>query len=134
MAETLEDLGLRIVSGGTDNHLMLVDLRPWNRTGATAESALGQVGITVNKNMIPFDPVPPTIASGIRIGTAAVTARGFAKEDIERVAVMIGSVLREKENFDPAPYRAEVFALCRDNPLYLAPLEFGTATTPKTEN
>ncbi|MDO9509190.1 MAG: serine hydroxymethyltransferase [Thermovirgaceae bacterium] len=134
MAETLGELGLRIVSGGTDNHLMLVDLRPWNQTGVAAESALGQVGITVNKNMIPFDPASPTIASGIRIGTAAVTARGFVKRDIERVAAIIGSVLQEKEGFDPGPYRAEVLCLCRDNPLYLTPLEYGAVTIPKIEN
>lgn len=127
MAETLSSLGLRIVSGGTDNHLMLVDLRPWEQTGAKAEEALGRVGITVNKNMIPFDPAPPTIASGIRIGTAAVTSRGFQEEEIERVAGIIGRVLHEEEGFDPAPYRDEVTDLCRLNPLYLTPLEFGSS-------
>lgn len=131
MAEKLGKLGLRVVSGGTDNHLMLVDLRPWNQTGSAAEIALAQTGITVNKNMIPFDPAPPTIASGIRIGTAAVTARGFVEDDIARVAAIIGSVLKEKPGFDPGPYRTEVLALCRENPLYLTPLEFGTASDSK---
>ncbi len=123
MAETLSREGLRIVSGGTDNHLMLVDLRPWDQTGAVAEGSLAQVGITVNKNMIPFDPASATVTSGIRIGTAAVTARGFTENEIERVARIISGVLREKEGFDPTPYREGVARLCREKPLYLAPVE-----------
>ena len=123
MAETLSREGLRIVSGGTDNHLMLVDLRPWDQTGAAAEESLAQVGITVNKNMIPFDPASATVTSGIRIGTAAVTARGFTENEIERVARIISGVLREKEGFDPTPYREGVARLCREKPLYLAPVE-----------
>lgn len=135
MAETLGKLGLRIVSGGTDNHLMLVDLRPWEQTGNKAETTLGRIGITVNKNMIPFDPAPPTITSGIRIGTAGVTARGFIEKDIKRVAAIIGDVLQHKgEGFSPVLYKTEVLDLCRQNPLYLTPLEFGAATTTKTEN
>lgn len=134
MAETLVKLGLRIVSDGTDNHLMLVDLRPWNQTGVAAETALGEVGITVNKNMIPFDPAPPTIASGIRLGTAAVTARGFVEKDIEKVAKIIGKVLQQGNGFDPSYYKGEVQNLCRLNPLYLTPLEFGAATASITEN
>ncbi|HCR37985.1 MAG TPA: serine hydroxymethyltransferase [Synergistaceae bacterium] len=123
MAETLSREGLRIVSGGTDNHLMLVDLRPWDQTGAAAEESLSQVRITVNKNMIPFDPASATVTSGIRIGTAAVTSRGFTESEIERVARVISCVLREKEGFDPTPYHEEVSRLCREKPLYLAPVE-----------
>jgi len=129
MAACLADAGLRIVSGGTDNHLMLVDLRPWNLTGVAAENALTRVGITVNKNMIPFDPASPRVTSGIRIGTAAVTSRGFTEKDIERVAKIISGVLREKEGFDPQPYHADVARLCRENPLYLAPVELQAALT-----
>jgi glycine hydroxymethyltransferase len=123
MAGSLSDCGLRIVSGGTDNHLMLVDLRPWGLTGAAAENALARVGITVNKNMIPFDSASPKVTSGIRIGTAAVTSRGFRENDIERVARIISGALREKEGFNPDPYKREVSRLCREHPLYLTPLE-----------
>jgi glycine hydroxymethyltransferase len=123
MAGALSDCGLRIVSGGTDNHLMLVDLRPWGLTGAAAEKTLAEVGITVNKNMIPFDPASPKVTSGIRIGTAAVTSRGFKENDIERVARIISGALREKEGFDPALYKKGVSRLCREHPLYLNPLE-----------
>jgi glycine hydroxymethyltransferase len=129
MAACLADAGLRIVSGGTDNHLMLVDLRPWDLTGVAAEKALARVGITVNKNMIPFDPTSPRITSGIRIGTAAVTSRGFAENEIERTARIISGVLREHEGFDPARYRREVDRLCRERPLYLAPVELEAALT-----
>ncbi|MCF7936131.1 MAG: serine hydroxymethyltransferase [Synergistales bacterium] len=127
MAETLAKDGLRIVSGGTDNHLLLVDLRPRGHTGAAAETALDSVGITVNKNMIPFDPAPPAVTSGIRIGTAAVTSRGFTERDIEQVAGLITKVLEEEEGFDPTPYRQEVARICRKRPLYLAPVEAGAA-------
>ena len=123
MAGALSDCGLRIVSGGTDNHLMLVDLRPWGLTGAAAEKTLAGVGITVNKNMIPFDSASPKVTSGIRIGTAAVTSRGFRENDIERVARIISGALREKEGFNPDPYKREVSGLCREHPLYLTPLE-----------
>ena len=95
MAETLEHEGLRIVSGGTDNHLMLVDLRPVGVTGKEAEERLDDVGITVNKNAIPFDPEKPFIASGIRIGTPAVTTCGMKEEQVALVARLIAQVLRE---------------------------------------
>ncbi len=93
MAAALEGEGLRIVSGGTDNHLMLVDLRPVNWTGQQAEEALGRVGITVNKNAIPNDPQPPRVTSGLRLGTPAITARGFGVEETQRVAQLIVRVL-----------------------------------------
>ena len=98
MASALEGSGLRIVSGGTDNHLMLVDLRPINLTGSEAEDALGKVGITANKNAIPNDPQPPRITSGLRLGTPAITSRGFGVEESQKVAQLIVQTLNEKDD------------------------------------
>jgi glycine hydroxymethyltransferase len=89
LANALTEGGLRIVSGGTDNHLMLVDLRPANLTGQVAEDTLHAAGITVNKNLIPFDPQPPKVTSGVRLGTPAVTTRGFRRAEMELVAQSI---------------------------------------------
>ena len=96
LAAALEGEGLRIVSGGTDNHLMLVDLRPLGWTGQEAEEALGSVGITVNKNAIPNDPQPPRVTSGLRLGTPAVTARGFGAEECQKVAQLIVRTLNSR--------------------------------------
>jgi glycine hydroxymethyltransferase len=93
LAERLVERGLRIVSGGTDNHLMLVDVSGVGLTGADAEDALGAVGITCNKNLIPYDEEPPMKASGVRIGTAAVTSRGLAGAEMERLGDLIAEVL-----------------------------------------
>jgi glycine hydroxymethyltransferase len=93
LAKRLVEGGLRLVSGGTDNHLMLVDLRNANVTGQEAEDALHAAGLTINKNMIPFDPLPPRVTSGIRLGTPAVTTRGFGQEEMEIVAGSILEVL-----------------------------------------
>jgi glycine hydroxymethyltransferase len=93
LAATLADRGLRIVSGGTDNHLMLVDVTPLGLTGADAEEQLGAVSITCNKNLIPYDEQPPMKASGIRIGTAAVTTRGLGMAEMERMGGLIAEVL-----------------------------------------
>jgi glycine hydroxymethyltransferase len=95
MAGTLTEAGLRIVSGGTDNHLMLVDLRPIDITGKVAEERLERVGITVNKNAIPYDPQKPFIASGIRIGTPAITTCGMGEADAREVAGLIARVLKD---------------------------------------
>ena len=95
MAETFTDEGLRIVSGKTENHLMLVDLRPIEITGKEAEERLDDVGITVNKNAIPYDPQKPFIASGIRIGTPAITTSGMKEEDASEVARLIASILKD---------------------------------------
>ena len=92
LAETLMEEGLRVVTGGTDNHLMLVDLRPFNLTGDVAEKALEKAGITVNKNTIPFDPQKPTVTSGIRIGTPAVTTRGMKEDEMKRIGKLIARV------------------------------------------
>ena len=124
LAKRLMEYGVRIVAGGTDNHLMLVDLRSLGITGAEGEDLLHKVGITVNKNMIPYDPEPPVTTSGIRIGTAAVTSRGFVEEDIDQIAGIVIDVLRKADgNFDFRPYREKVLDLCRKHPLYLEPLE-----------
>jgi len=98
LADKLLELGYNLVSGGTDNHLMLVDLRNKGITGKQAEKALEEAGITVNKNMIPFDPQKPWVASGIRIGTPAVTTRGMKEKDMGVIAEMINKVLNDTEN------------------------------------
>ncbi|MBA3349313.1 MAG: serine hydroxymethyltransferase [Actinobacteria bacterium] len=95
LAETLQGEGLRIVSGGTDNHLMLVDLRPAGVTGKDAESRLDEVGITVNKNAIPYDPEKPFVASGVRLGTPALTTCGMRQPEIEEVGRMIAAVVKD---------------------------------------
>jgi len=118
MAAGLESAGLRLVSGGTDNHLMLVDVSPLGLTGKVAEHALDEVGITVNKNAIPYDPQPPAKASGIRVGTPAVTTRGFREPEMDVVARLIGEVLRAPE--DQAVKErvsAEVLQLCSRFPV-----------------
>jgi len=93
LAARLADLGLRLVTGGTDNHIVLIDLSPMGITGNAAEKALDAAGITVNKNAIPFDPYPPQVASGIRLGTPAITSRGFGVMEVEQVAELIVHVL-----------------------------------------
>ncbi|GAB4537005.1 MAG: serine hydroxymethyltransferase [Anaerolineae bacterium] len=95
LATRLAESGLRIVSGGTDNHMLLVDVREAGITGQQAEDVLHSIGITVNKNLIPFDPMPPRVTSGIRLGTPAVTARGFDKAEIDTVADCIVRALRD---------------------------------------
>ncbi len=89
MARELSEAGLRLVSGGTDNHLILVDLTPLDRTGRDVELALEQVGISANKNAIPYDPKPPRVTSGLRLGTPAITSRGFKEDDAKQVAQLI---------------------------------------------
>lgn len=98
LAEKLVELDYNLVSGGTDNHLMLVDLRNKGITGKQAEKALEEAGITVNKNMVPFDPQKPWISSGIRIGTPAVTTRGMKEKDMGVIAELINRVLNDTEN------------------------------------
>ena len=96
LAAELEAGGLRVVSGGTDNHLLLVDLRPLETTGQEAEEALGRVHITVNKNAIPYDPQPPRVTSGLRLGTPAVTSRGFGENEVRKVARLIVRTLNHR--------------------------------------
>jgi len=119
LAATLAKRGLRIVSGGTDSHMFLLDLRPKNITGKDAEAALGRADITVNKNAIPHDPQKPTITSGIRIGSPAMTTRGFGDAEAEKVANLVADAL-EAPNDDTALGRVkrEVGVLCRRFPVY----------------
>jgi glycine hydroxymethyltransferase len=98
LAESLQKEGLKLVSGGTDNHLLLVDVQTLNLTGKVAEKVLDEIGITVNKNTIPFDPQSPFVTSGIRIGTAAVTSRGFGLEDMDEIASIIAFTLKNHED------------------------------------
>nr|WP_276567786.1 serine hydroxymethyltransferase [Peribacillus tepidiphilus] len=98
LAEGLKKEGFTLVSGGTDNHLLLVDLRSTGLTGKVAEKVLDEIGITVNKNTIPYDPASPFVTSGIRIGTAAVTSRGFKVEDMDEIAAIIGLALKNHED------------------------------------
>src|SRR5690606_13395321 len=124
LAETLRENGLDIVSGGTDTHLMLVDLRPMGLTGKVAETALEPAGLTCNKNAIPFDPEKPAITSGLRVGTPAGTTRGFGVEEFRSVGRMIVDVLKElRDNPEgnraaEAATREQVRALCERFPIY----------------
>jgi len=119
LAARLAENGLRIVSGGTDTHLLLVDLRPIELTGKVAEKRLEEAGITVNKNTIPFDPQKPFVTSGIRIGTPALTTRGMKEPEMEAIGDMIARVLKNIEDDDVvAEVRAEVGELCERFPLY----------------
>ncbi len=119
LATALSAQGFRLVSGGTDNHLMLVDVFSKGVTGKVAEAALGKAGITVNKNAIPFDTNPPMIASGIRIGTPALTTRGMREAEMDLVAELIGRVLASPdEDRVLAAVKHEVELLCHTFPLY----------------
>ena len=119
LATGLSKAGYNLVTGGTDTHLLLVDLKKTPFSGADAETALDAAGITVNKNAVPGDPRPPAVTSGIRIGTAAVTTRGFGEAEMQRLAAWIDEALRKRE--EPASLariRGEVEALCASFPLY----------------
>jgi len=119
LAQALAAEGWRLVSGGTDTHLMLVDVFSKGLTGRQAEAALGRAGITVNKNAIPFDRNPPMVASGIRIGTPAVTTRGMREAEMEHIAELLARVLASPDDDRTiGMVRAEVEALCRKFPLY----------------
>jgi glycine hydroxymethyltransferase len=119
LAEALQRVGFRVVSGGTDSHLLVVDLRPVNVTGSDAEKILDSVGITVNKNTIPFDPQPPTVCSGVRMGTPAVTTRGLGVAEMERVATLIHGALQAGGDAGKlATVRGEVRDLAKAFPLY----------------
>jgi len=118
LGEALAAEGFRLVSGGTDNHLLLVDLRPLGVTGMAAEEALERAGIALNHNMIPYDPQPPRVTSGIRIGTPAVTTRGMGPGEMRAIARMIGRVLRAPQDETlAAAVREEATALCRQFPV-----------------
>ena len=119
LADELVKKGFRIVSGGTDNHLMLVDLRSKNITGKEAQFLLDEIGITANRNTIPFEPLSPFVTSGIRLGTPALTTRGLKEEDIREVADIIADVIENREDgavIETA--KAKVQAICKKFPLY----------------
>ena len=122
LGEVLKKRGLDLVSGGTDTHLLLVDLRPKNLTGNVVEKALEEAHMTCNKNAIPFDPMPPKITSGVRVGTPAATTRGFKEKEFEKVGNWIGDVIDAlaQGNVDKViPQVAqEVIALCQQFPIY----------------
>lgn len=119
LAKLFVEKGYDVISGGTDNHMMLIDLRNKNISGKQAEEALGKADITVNKNMVPFDDKSPFVTSGIRIGTAAVTTRGLMEEDMAKIADMIDEVILNHENDDKLEaIGARVHAMMSDLPLF----------------
>jgi glycine hydroxymethyltransferase len=119
LADGLSKRGFKLVTGGTDNHLLLVDLREAGYSGADAEAALHEAGITVNKNAVPNDPRPPAVTSGIRIGSAAVTTRGLGEPEFQRLAAWIDEALRHRaEPQALAKIKTQVEELCRAFPLY----------------
>ena len=119
LAKSLQDEGYRIISGGTDTHLMLVDVFSKGILGSEAEKALGEAGITVNKNAIPFDTNPPLKPSGIRVGTPAMTTRGMRENEMKQIGRWIADALNHRTDADALKrIRREVFALCENFPLY----------------
>ena len=124
LAQGIKDQGFDVVSGGTDTHLLLVDLRPKGLTGNISEKSLDHAGITCNKNGVPFDPEKPTVTSGIRLGSPAATTRGFGTQEFSQVAALIGRVLeglaanREDNDKVEQEVRTEVRALCARFPIY----------------
>jgi len=119
MADEFAKNNVRLVSGGTDNHLMLLDLRGQNITGKAAEEALGKADITINRNTIPFDPQKPFVTSGVRIGTPAVTTRGMKENDMRHIARLIHAVLTNPTSDEKiAENRSQVHELCAKFPLY----------------
>lgn len=119
LAQSLTDKGFTLVSGGTDNHLMLVDVRKQNLTGKVAEKLLDEVGVTVNKNSIPFDTASPFVTSGIRIGTPALTSRGLKEDDMQVIGEIIAMVLNQPEDETVRQRGAALVAeLCKKYPLY----------------
>jgi glycine hydroxymethyltransferase len=119
MAEAFVKRGYQIISGGTDNHLMLIDLRNKNITGKAAENALVTADITVNKNMVPYDDKSPFVTSGIRVGTAAITTRGMKEKQMEHIVELIDAVIADPENeLSLKKIRKKVHKLMHDYPLY----------------
>jgi glycine hydroxymethyltransferase len=123
LGEALKKEGAALVSGGTDNHIVLLDVRPWDLTGKEAEKLLEEAGITVNKNTIPYDPQSPFVTSGIRMGTAALTTRGMKKEEMRQIALVIASVLKSKGELAVLEKARETTkAICGMYPLFQQPI------------
>ncbi len=119
LAKGLTDNGLRVVSGGTDNHIVLVDVKSFGLTGKQAEEVLDEIGITCNKNTIPFDKESPFVTSGLRLGTPAMTTRGFKEKDMEEVAKLMAETLKRAKNEESLDGIIEkVHAMTADYPLY----------------
>jgi glycine hydroxymethyltransferase len=119
LAATLMNRGVRLVSGGTDNHLLLVDLRPQQLTGKQIEASLEAVGITVNKNAVPFDDQPPVVTSGIRLGTPALTTRGMREPEMVEIGNFIADVIEDPEGEDTrGSIRAKTAEMCAGFPLF----------------
>jgi glycine hydroxymethyltransferase len=119
LALQLQQKGFRIVSGGTDNHMVLVDLTSKRITGKEASSLLEKVNITINKNLIPYDPLPPAQASGIRLGTPAITTRGIVESDIDAIAGFIDRAISQRESQDVLDQvRKEALKMTKKYPLY----------------
>ena len=119
LAESLRAFGLELVSGGTDNHLLLVDLRSRDLTGKVIEAALGQANITVNKNTVPNDPKSPFVTSGLRLGTPAMTTRGMQEPEMQAIADGIFQIINDPESIAvQASVKAEMLVLCRRFPVY----------------
>ncbi len=124
LGEALQKRGLRLVTGGTDNHLLLVDLRNLNITGKKAEKVLEEAGITVNKNTIPFDPEKPWVTSGIRLGVPALTTRGMKEDEMKYIGNLIADVLYDPDNEElKKKVKGKVLELCQSFPLYRERLE-----------
>ncbi|MFO7931631.1 MAG: hypothetical protein R6U97_09525 [Desulfosalsimonas sp.] len=117
LAETLKAEGVKLVTGGTQTHLLLLDLRPLNITGKEAEKLLQESGIVANKNTIPYDPEKPLVTSGLRLGTPALTSRGMGEDQMEKIAGMIAAVLKKRDDKTIKSVAAEVEKLCRSFPL-----------------
>lgn len=119
MAEAFEEKGYKVSSGGTDNHSMLIDLRPKGLTGKDAEDALVQADITCNKNMVPFDEQPPMVTSGIRIGTPAITTRGLKEGEVRKIVDLIDEVLMNKDDANKIQeVKEKVNAMMSEYPLF----------------
>ncbi|MDR1378564.1 MAG: serine hydroxymethyltransferase [Synergistaceae bacterium] len=119
LAEALMGYGFNLVSGGTDNHMMLIDLRNKGLTGKVMEHALNESGLTVNKNAVPFDTERPMVTSGIRVGTPAVTTRGFREPEMKRIAAWIDRISKDVENKDlHRAVKDEIYELCQEFPVY----------------
>lgn len=123
LGETLKKEGATLVSGGTDNHIVLLDVRPWDLTGKEAEKLLEKAGITVNKNTIPYDPESPFVTSGIRMGTAALTTRGMKQKEMVKIGEIIASVLKSKGDSSILEQARETIkAICDGYPLFQQPI------------
>ena len=123
LGDTLMKEGASLVSGGTDNHLILLDLRPWDLTGKEAEKLLEEAGITVNKNTIPYDPQSPFVTSGIRIGTAALTTRGMREEEMIKIGEVMAAVLKSHGDKDVLNNAKETTkSICEAFPIFAQPI------------